>query len=220
MNRLQFEKTGNGMFISHLDLIRVFQRAFRRAGMLLKHSQGYTPHAYVSILLPLPVGMSSQCEILDFELDESDTTDLRLVPELLNRTLPSGIRVIRCYDSPRKAGELAFLRARLTLEYDRGVTGEQEAALRELLSREQIPVEKKTKSKALVTQNIREMIQSWQLRSDQNTIVLDCLVCAQNPSLNPMQIVKAITIHAPQAAPDFAGCHRLELLDANGNPFA
>ena len=43
--RLLFAKEGDAIWISHLDLMRVFQRAFRRAGMLLRHSQGYTPHA-------------------------------------------------------------------------------------------------------------------------------------------------------------------------------
>ena len=64
--RRLFAKEGDAIWISHLDLMRVFQRAFRRAGMLLRHSQGYTPHAYVSILLPMSVGVSSQCEVLDY----------------------------------------------------------------------------------------------------------------------------------------------------------
>ena len=70
MPRMLFEKTGSSVWISHLDLMRVFQRAFRRAGLLLKHSQGFTPRAIVSIALPLSVGMESQCELLDFELED------------------------------------------------------------------------------------------------------------------------------------------------------
>ena len=52
MPRLLFEKTGNAVWISHLDLMRVFQRAFRRGGILIRHSQGYSPKAHVSIALP------------------------------------------------------------------------------------------------------------------------------------------------------------------------
>ena len=70
MPRLLFEKTGDSVWISHLDLMRIFQRAFRRAGLLLKHSQGLTPRAIVSIALPLSVGMESRCELLDFELED------------------------------------------------------------------------------------------------------------------------------------------------------
>ena len=70
MPRLLFEKTGNAVWISHLDLMRVFQRAFRRGGILIRHSQGFTPRAHVSIALPLPVGVESVCELLDFDLAE------------------------------------------------------------------------------------------------------------------------------------------------------
>ena len=63
MNRLLFEKTGNGVWISHLDLMRLFQRVFKRAGLPLKHSQGYSPRPYVSVVLPLSVGVESVCEL-------------------------------------------------------------------------------------------------------------------------------------------------------------
>ena len=118
--RLLFAKEGDAIWISHLDLMRVFQRAFRRAGMLLRHSQGYTPHAYVSILLPMSVGVSSQCEVLDYELDPGDTTPEAEIPAKLNACLPAGIRILASYESEKKAGKLGFLQARLDLEYDSG----------------------------------------------------------------------------------------------------
>lgn len=219
MNRLCFEKTGNAVYISHLDLIRIFQRAFRRGGMLLKHSQGYTPHAYISILMPLPVGVSSRCEILDFELDESDATSLSQIPDLLNRTLPTGIRVLDAYESSCKPKELAYLHAALTLEYDHGVTPETVAAIEQLFAKPEIFVEKKTKSGDFIQQNIQEMIRRCTILPEEDQIVLDCVVCAQNPSLNPMQLVRAIEVYAPQAAPDFAKCCRLAFLDKAEAPF-
>ena len=69
MPRLLFEKTGNAVWISHLDLMRLFQRAFKRAGLPLTHSGGFTPRPQVSIALPLSVGVESKCELLDFDLD-------------------------------------------------------------------------------------------------------------------------------------------------------
>ena len=69
MHRIRFEKTGRAVWMSHLDLMRLMQRAFRRAGVVLHHSQGFTPHAYVSMLLPLSVGMESVCELMEYELD-------------------------------------------------------------------------------------------------------------------------------------------------------
>ena len=66
--RLLFQKQGVAIYISHLDLMRMFQRAFKRAGLNLKHTQGFSPRAMVSIALPLSLGSGSLCEILDFEL--------------------------------------------------------------------------------------------------------------------------------------------------------
>ena len=76
MPRLVFEKTGNAVWISHLDLMRLFQRAFKRAGLSLKHTQGFNPRPSVSIALPLSVGVESVCELLDFDLlGESATNE-------------------------------------------------------------------------------------------------------------------------------------------------
>ena len=87
MNRLLFEKTGKAIYISHLDTMALFPRIFLRAGLHLKFTQGMSPHAYVSIALPLSVGMSSQCEILDFTLEE-EGVELSSLPERLNPYFP------------------------------------------------------------------------------------------------------------------------------------
>ena len=65
--RLVFVKEHQASYISHLDVMRTFQRVFPRAGLSIKHSNGFHPHPILSIVLPLPVGQSSDCEILDFE---------------------------------------------------------------------------------------------------------------------------------------------------------
>ena len=67
-DRLLFSKKGRAKYISHLDLMRTFQRAFARANIQIKHTEGFNPHPFVSIALPLSVGYSSQCEILEFGL--------------------------------------------------------------------------------------------------------------------------------------------------------
>ena len=90
MHRIRFEKTGRAIWMSHLDLMRLMQRAFRRAGVVLHHSQGFTPHAYVSMLLPLSVGMESVCELMEYELDG----ELAVTSEALNAVLPEGVRVL------------------------------------------------------------------------------------------------------------------------------
>lgn len=210
MSRLLFEKTGDSIYISHLDLMRVFQRAFRRAGLLLRHSQGFTPRAIVSIALPLSVGVESVCELLDFELEQGSAT-----AEGLNAVLPAGIRVREVYEGGRKIKELTHLRAQVTLEYDGAAP---EASAVEALFRGETLVLEKQSKKGTAQVDILPMVQDLTVaRPDGHTLVLEAVVCAQNPSLNPLLLAQAVEVYA--AKPDFAFARRLEVLDAQGNVF-
>ena len=120
MPRILFEKKGNSIWISHLDLMRLFQRAFKRAGLPLTHTQGFNPRPSVSIALPLSVGVESNCELLDFDLD-GDKVANRIVRGKLNDYLLPGIRVIKVYDNGQKLKNLALLDTVIILEYDDGV---------------------------------------------------------------------------------------------------
>ena len=171
--------------MSHLDLMRLMQRAFRRAGVVLHHSQGFTPHAYVSMLLPLSVGMESVCELMEYELDG----ELAVTPEALNAVLPEGVRVLEVYESTRKARELRRLRALLTLEYDGAVP--EPAAITTLLERPELVVEKRTK-RGMAETDIRPMLHAYHVEAAPGALLLTCEVSAQEPSLNPMLLAAAI----------------------------
>ena len=213
MPRLLFEKRGNAIWISHLDLMRVFQRAFKRAGLPLTHTQGYNPRASVSIALPLSVGVESVCEILDFELDGAEFSNEEIAGRL-NRALVSGVKVLKVYDGGRKIKHLTLLECTVTLEYDAGVPENAVDALKALFGREEVLVEKKTKSGDIQNQNIVTMIRRMDVKAeDANTVRLHGLVCCQNPTLNPMQLVAAIEKYLPELKPDFAKCARLEIYD-------
>ena len=212
MNRLIFEKTGKAVYISHLDMMAMFPRIFQRAGLKLKFTQGMSPHAYVSIALPLSVGVSSQCEVLDFTLEE-ENVPLESLPERLNPYFPAGIRVLQAYDSPLKAKNLRFLQVSIVLEYDNGATDEQLQTLRELFRRDELIVEKKTK-KGMVDTNIRPMISTVGVtRISGQELEIGAVICAQDPSLNPQYILKAIERYAPECVPEFSRIHREELYD-------
>ena len=217
MNRLLFEKQNDAVWISHLDLMRVFQRAFRRAGFLLKHTGGFNQHAYVALALPLSVGTESCCEIMDFELEtEFVPEELR---DRLNETLPAGVRVLEVYDSSCKLKELTHLHAQVTLEYDHGASAETETAITALFERDSLFVEKKTK-RGMAEVDLKPMIQYLKvIRLSEQELMLDTVVCAQNPSLNPSQLVTAIEVHAPEHKPDFAKCRRLEVLKEDRTAF-
>lgn len=217
MPRLRFEKTGDSIWISHLDLMRVFQRAFRRAGLLLKHSQGFNPRAIVSIALPLSVGVDSVCELLDFELEKEEP--LPGLADRLNAVLPAGIRVLDVYDNGRKVKELTHLQVRISLEYDRGIPNGAAEMISALFGRERLVMEKHSKRGVTAT-DILPMIRSYGIApADHNTLLLDAVICAQNPSLNPQMMISAIEQFCPDCAPDFARCSRLEVLDAAGQVF-
>ena len=191
MRRILFEKTGNAIYISHLDLMRLFQRAFKRAGLNLKHTQGFSPRAMVSIALPLSVGVESRCEILDYELVGQELSDEE-IKERLNRALPAGVRVLDAYDSPRKPRELTHLDVAIRLEYDNGVPEGTVEAIRELFARESVFVTKRGKN-GPVDQDIIPMISNLDIiQISGQELELTARVCAQNPSLNPQQMVTAI----------------------------
>ncbi len=219
MPRILFEKKGNAVWISHLDLMRLFQRAFKRAGLPLTHTQGFNPRPSVSIALPLSVGVESSCELLDFELDGGKVAN-RIVRGKLNDYLVPGIRVIKVYDNMQKIKHLALLDTVVTLEYDRGVPAEAVDRIRALFAQEEVLVEKKTKSGGIQDQNIIPMIKSMEVvQPDDHTLELHARVCCQNPTLNPMQLHGAIQRHLPDLAPDFAKSERIEIYDTDGNIF-
>ena len=220
MPRLLFEKMGNAVWISHLDLMRVFQRAFRRAGIAIYHSQGYSPRAHVSMALPLPVGTESQCELLDFAFAEGAQLPLESLPAQLNAVLPAGIRVLSAWEGGKKLKELTYLDASLTLQYDHGLpAGAGEKILAFFQSGQPVIVPKRTKT-GQAQLDIQPMIQAVSiLGCRETTLQLQCRVCAQNPSLNPMLLPEALRLHRPELAPDFAKARRLEILDSSGAQF-
>ena len=219
MPRILFEKKGNAVWISHLDLMRLFQRAFKRANLPLTHTQGFNPRPSVSIALPLSVGVESNCELLDFEL-EGDKVANRIVRGKLNDYLVPGIRVIKVYDNMQKIKHLALLDTIVTMEYDKGVPAGAVDQIRALFNREEVLVEKKTKTNGIQDQNIIPMIKSLEVtKADEHTIELRAMVCCQNPTLNPMQLHAAIERHLPELKPDFAKSQRIEIFDTEGNIF-
>ena len=215
MPRLLFEKTGDSVWISHLDTMRVFQRAFRRAGLMLKHSQGFTPRAIVSIALPLSVGVQSKCELLDYELENEGT----VTPQMLNDVLPVGFYVREIINSGRKIKELTHLRAHLCLTYNRGISWELMERLEALYKRESLVIEKHSR-KGKTEADILPMLTEIKIRqAGEKCLEMDVLVCAQNPSLNPQLLINAIEVYAPELMPDHVQITREEIYDARGEIF-
>lgn len=218
-DRLLFSKTGRAKYISHLDLMRTFQRAFARAKIAIKHTEGFHPHPFVSIALPLSVGYSSQCEILEFGLLEG--TPYEAVPARLTAAMPEGILVRACYPAQRKLKELTYLNYIMNFDYPEGRPQACEPAMEALLGRESLVVRKKSnKSKLGYTEvDLIPLIRSWRLECQSDTMTVDLVLSAQNPGLNPELIRAAFCEAYPDLAPDFVTFHRREALDGDGNVF-
>ena len=71
---MQFAKYGRMLYIGHLDVMRYFQKALRRAGVDMMYSKGYSPHPLLSFAAPLGVGIESQAEYADLEVTETAPT--------------------------------------------------------------------------------------------------------------------------------------------------
>ena len=213
MPRLLFSKTGDAVWFSHLDLMRVFQRAFKRAGLSLCHTQGFNPRPSVSIALPLSVGVESLCELLDFDL-EGNIPSNEEIKNRLNMVLVPGVQVLDVYDNGKKLKELTHLHCKVFLEYDSGVPENAAGSIKTLFSADTVIVAKKTKN-GIQDQNIIPMIRRLDISEEENLLIIDALICCQNPTLNPTQITAAIGEYLPEFKPDFCTYRRIALYNSN-----
>lgn len=90
--RIKFTKAGAMKFIGHLDIMRYFQKAFRRCEINIEYSQGYSPHQIISFAAPLGVGLTSDAEYLDMQLSSSKSS-IEMV-EQINGVMSEGISVV------------------------------------------------------------------------------------------------------------------------------
>ena len=216
--RMRFVKNGRAIYISHLDLMHTLQRAFSRAGFRIKYSEGYNPHPVISIALPLSVGISSNCELMDFRLltDEEGKT----VVDRLNGVLPEGIHILEVYPAERKTAELKWLKLDGRLEYDRLDPEQAASELREFFAQNTLVISKKSK-RGFSDFDLIPAIQNLSFFPDPETrtVKLNMTVSAQEPTFNPDLLCEALRQKQQWLEPDFAAYTRIETYDADMNIF-
>jgi len=111
--RVQYTKIGMARFVSHLDIVRIFDRAARRARISLVYSQGFHPRPKISFGPPLGLGIASIAEYLDLEAEIGRESDFQVK---LNQVLPQGIRIVRQKTIYSKVPALAAVVNRSTFE--------------------------------------------------------------------------------------------------------
>lgn len=169
--RVQYRKTNYARYLSHLDLVRLFERSANQVRIPLVYSQGYNPHPKLSFGPPLSLGYSSEAEYLDMELDS--TFDIQSIPELLNPFLPDGLDVIDLQIIREKTVALAA--AINANEYEVNLSDLKDAqqtfnaALDTLLKAEKIEVQRRVKGKYKQV-DIRPFIETLTQENDILTI--------------------------------------------------
>jgi radical SAM-linked protein len=105
--RITFREGEAIKYISHLDLLRAWERTFRRAGLPLAYSQGFNPHPRIVIAMPLPVGCTGEREVVDIWLDEPLSPSALV--EALDPALPLGLSVVEARVVPLRGPALPTL---------------------------------------------------------------------------------------------------------------
>ena len=105
--RIKFSKQGNMRFIGHLDIMRYFQKAMRRADVDIRYSEGFSPHQIMSFAAPLGVGLTGSGEYLDIEVLSTESSG-RMV-ERLNAQMAEGMEVLSFKRLPDSAGNAMSL---------------------------------------------------------------------------------------------------------------
>lgn len=140
--RVTFSRGEEVKYITHLDLMRLWERALRRAGVDLTYSEGFTPHARLSLGAPLAVGVTSSGELLDVFLNSR--TDLRRFLEDVSQQLPAGVEILGVEEVglglPSLQSEVRWSDYEVELPLDRDVAAVEEA-VRRFLAAESIPWE-------------------------------------------------------------------------------
>lgn len=146
--RIQFAKYGVMKFIGHLDVMRFFQKAIRRADIDIKYSEGFSPHQIMSFAAPLGVGIESMGEYLDIEVNSMSSTEE--MKAALNQVMVEGISVISVKllpDSVKNA--MASVAAAEYLVVYKFPIENLEQKLADFYAQEHIPVTKTTKKSVM-----------------------------------------------------------------------
>jgi len=138
--RIRFNRGEEIKFISHLDIMRLWERAFRRAQIPLAYSEGFSPHPRLSLAAPLAVGVTSEAELMDVFV--AKWISPHWFTAAVNGQLPTGIGMLGVYliapNMPSLQSQVRYAEYRVEVENEPGPT-EIKSAVSSLLSVEHLP---------------------------------------------------------------------------------
>lgn len=140
--RIRFSRGPEIKFISHLDIVRLWQRAFNRAGIQIAYSSGFTPHPRIALAAPLPLGVTSEAEWMDIFIIKGVAPQYFV--SAVNQQLPPGMLVDKVYpigaELPSLQSQISLAEYSIEVETEKG-PGDIKAALESLLKLEHLPWE-------------------------------------------------------------------------------
>ena len=188
--RVRFTKTGKMRFLSHHDLMRLFERALRRTGLPLRMTEGYNPHPVIAFPTALGLGIESLDEILEFEL--TSWTSPKGIEKLLGEQLPEGVTVATAEAFDRK--QRSFVNF---VEYEASCPGQFEGLadrIRAFLALKECPVER-VSDKGSKTVEIRQYVMALDAESDR--LYLRIRVTDQGTA-KPEEVLRSIGIRVDE----------------------
>lgn len=217
--RIRFEKEGAMKFIGHLDIMRYFQKAFRRSGLDIQYSQGFSPHPLLSFAAPLGVGLESSGEYMDVVL--GDCPSSQEIVDRLNAQMVEGMRILSAVILPEDGKNAMSLVA--AADYEMILKKEAEFSLEDgieaMLGQEQIKVLKKTK-KSQKEVDIRPMIYDMHVMKDaKGTGIFMRVASGSAANLKPEQVAQTLwESQGHKFDPLTVQIRRLEMYDSQMSP--
>ncbi len=191
---LTFEKSGYIRYTSHLDMVRLFQRAIRRSGIILAYSQGFNPHPKMSFALPLSLGYTGKKELLEIETrEEYSLHDLK---NRLNEVLPGGIQIVDAeIFSAGKTAASSVHSAEYLIEVPLSASmAEKAASQRDSFWRQDSIFAKKTQKKSgkTIEIDIRKLIKKFDIAIVDNKIIMKTIIAqGSRETLSPELLLSA-----------------------------
>lgn len=212
--RIKFRKYGVMKFIGHLDVMRFFQKAMRRADIPIAFTSGYSPHMIMSFAQPLGIGLTSEAEYMDVELARPISSAKAV--EQLNQVMVEGIDIVSFLEIPedKKSSGMTIVAAAdyLVLPGEGELSEELARACTAFMDMEEIVVWKKTKRSEKET-DIKPMIYDFHLQD--GGIYLK-LAAGSSQNLKPDLVMQALFDMAGIPVEEFPLCyHRLEVYAAD-----
>lgn len=187
--RIKFRKYGNLKYIGHLDVQRFFQKTVRRAGIDVAYTTGFSPHQIMSFAAPLGVGLESNGEYMDMELNSF--TDCQDIVTRLNQASVEGIDILSAVVLPKEAGNAmaSVAAAGYTVRFREGREPEfdWQNKIASFYGRESIPVTKETK-KGTAEIDLKQGIFSMELRGEALYMLLDA---SSAGNIKPQMVIEA-----------------------------